>query len=176
MKYAITGHTRGLGQAITELVGSENVVGFSTSTGYDITEPSSRQRIINESMDCDVFINNAHAGYAQTQLLYELWDKWAELDRVIINIGSNTTDGIKKHPHEYSAQKASLDKANEQLANINKPCKVTMFRFGYIGTERILKYVDPASFINTSDAAQFIIDAMDMTRNYRLTSMTILPK
>jgi hypothetical protein len=176
MKYAITGHTKGLGEAITALLGSENVLGFSTSTGYDITEPSSRQRIINESMQCDVFINNAHADYAQTQLLYELWNRWAGLDKTIINISSNTTDGIKKHPHEYSAQKASLEKANEQLANMNTLCKVTMFRFGYIGTDRILKNVNPNSFINIGDAAQFIIDAVGMTRNYRLTSMTILPK
>lgn len=175
MKYAITGHTNGLGQAIANLLGNDNVVGFSKSTGYDITEPSSRQRIIKESMHCDVFINNAHAEYAQTQLLYELWDRWAGLDKTIINISSNTTDGIKKHTHEYSAQKASLEKANEQLANMNKPCKVTMFRFGYIGTERILKNVNPASFITTDDAAQFIIDAMQMTCKYRLTSMSILP-
>jgi hypothetical protein len=176
MNIAITGHTNGLGKAIVNLVGNDKVVGFSTSTGYDITDPLSRQCIIDKSIHCDVFINNAHDGYAQTQLLYELWDRWAELDKIIINIGSNTTDGIKRHPHEYSAQKASLEKANEQLANMNKPCKVTMFRFGYIGTERILSMVNPSSFINTNDAAQFIIDSVNMTRSYRLTSMTILPK
>jgi hypothetical protein len=176
MKYAITGHTAGLGKAIAHHVGVANTLGFSRSNGYDITNAQDRQRIVEAAQDCDVFINNAHADYNQTQLLYDLWQVWSEQDKIIVNIGSNTTDGIKYHPHEYSAQKASLEKANEQLANLNKPCRVTMFRFGYIGTERILNDYNPTSFIQLADAARCIIYALNLTHHYRLTSMSILPK
>lgn len=176
MKYAITGHTSGLGQAIAHYVGAANYTGFSRSNGYDIAVAEDRQRIVEAARDCDVFVNNAHSDYNQTQLLYDLWSEWADLDKIIVNIGSNTTDGIKIHPHEYSAQKASLEKANEQLANLGKPCRVTMFRFGYIGTERILTDHNPASFVTPADAARCIIYALSLTHNYRLTSMSILPK
>lgn len=176
MKYAITGHTRGLGQAIVRHVGEANAMGFSRSNGYDIAVAEDRQRIVEAIQECDVFVNNAHSEYNQTQLLYDVWSEWADRDKIIINIGSNTTDGIKPHPHEYSAQKASLEKASEQLASMNRPCKVTMFRFGYIGTERILADYNPASFVTPGDAARCIIYALRLTHNYRLTSMSILPK
>ena len=60
MKFAITGHTSGIGKAIAELCRTKGYqwIGFSRGTGYDISEDC--DKIVNESSDCDVFINNAH--------------------------------------------------------------------------------------------------------------------
>ena len=71
MKIAITGGTSGIGQALSnqyEHRGHE-VLRLSRRTGHNI-------RVIPKLADaiepCDVFVNNAQAGYAQTELLFEM--------------------------------------------------------------------------------------------------------
>lgn len=176
MKIAITGHTRGLGAAIVrQLSYGHSVTGYSKSTGFDITSKDDRRRIIADSSDCHVFINNAHCGYSQVELLYELWEEWKHTDKLIVNIGSNTTDGIKTHPHKYVAEKIALEKANEQLANLNMPCKVSIYRFGWIGTERVINNYNPSTYIKPDDAASFIVNTLMQSYNYRLVTATLLP-
>lgn len=176
MKFAITGHTRGLGAAIVRRLSyGHSFVGFSKSTGYNISDKEDRKLIIEQSHDCHVFVNNAHRDYSQTDLLYELWDMWKDQDKLIINIGSNTTDSIKPFPHKYVAEKIALEKASEQLANLNMPCKVSLYKFGWIGTERILKNYNPDNYILVDDAAEIIIQTSIITHNYKLTNVTILP-
>lgn len=176
MKFAITGHTRGLGAAIARQIScGHSFVGFSKSNGYNILDKEDRKLIIEQSSDCHVFVNNAHREYAQTDLLYELWDMWKDKNKLIVNIGSNTTDGIKLFPHKYTAEKIALEKASEQLANLNMPCKVSLYKFGWIGTERVLKDVNPENYILPIDAAKIIIDSIIQTYNYRLITTTILP-
>lgn len=113
MKYFITGTRRGLGEALSDLYGN------------------------CESLEeCDVFINCKHDGFSQVELLY----KAAELNKRIINIGSNSPDGIKKKPHKYAIEKAALDKANEQL--FYQGVNTTIVRFGYFDSPRVEKVQD----------------------------------
>ena len=65
MKIAITGHTQGIGKCAFKRL-SPNIIGFSKSTGYDITKFNDRKRIIEESKDCDIFINNAMKAHYET--------------------------------------------------------------------------------------------------------------
>ena len=90
MKYAITGHTQGIGLALANLL-TPNYIGFSSRNGYDITVKENRETIILQSADCDVFINNAYADFNQVTLLYELFKIWKGSDKIIVNIGSSTT-------------------------------------------------------------------------------------
>jgi NAD(P)-dependent dehydrogenase (short-subunit alcohol dehydrogenase family) len=173
MKYAITGHTDGLGRAISTKV---DHIGFSKSTGYDITNIEHRKNIIDQSINSDVFINNAYAEYAQTDLLYELYNEWKCLNKIIVNIGSNTTDGIKSYPHKYTAHKASLDKASEQLSNLKNNCRVILIKFGWIGTDRVIRDYQPTQYINTNDAAEMIINCVNISKKYNLTHFTCLPE
>ena len=56
MKIALTGHTSGIGKALYDILSQEHeVVCFSRSNGYDIQEDSAIERIVQESLDCDVF-------------------------------------------------------------------------------------------------------------------------
>jgi short-subunit dehydrogenase len=173
--YAITGHTAGIGKMLFETL-SPNIIGFSRTNGYDITVSNDRARITELSDSCDVFINNAHAGYGQTLMLYELFDKWKNKNKLIINIGSDTVCGIKSHPHLYSTQKAALDKGSEQLSHLNMPCKVTNLRFGYVGTDRILNSVNPASFIELTDIPEIINYIVKWSNKYRLTDILLRPQ
>jgi len=106
--FYITGTRRGLGQAL--------------STIYDTTDSLE---------ECDVFINCKHEEFEQVKLLYRA----AKLGKRIINIGSNSPDGIKKKPHIYAVEKAALDKANEQL--FYQGVNTTIIRFGYFDSPRV---------------------------------------
>lgn len=108
MYFFITGTRRGLGKALYTL--------------YDT---------VDQLQDCDVFINCKHNGFEQVELLY----KAAELNKKIINIGSNSPDQSKKTPHMYQIEKFALDKANEQL--FYQGVNTTIVRFGYFDSPRV---------------------------------------
>jgi NAD(P)-dependent dehydrogenase (short-subunit alcohol dehydrogenase family) len=88
MKIGITGHTKGLGHAFFNLFKSQGheVVGFSRSNGYDIVEKI--DNIIDSVNDFDMFINNAYAPIAQTELLSRMITEWQGTDKTIVNISS----------------------------------------------------------------------------------------
>ena len=108
MKFYITGTKRGLGKALKEK--------------YDTVDTLN---------DCDVFINCKHNGFEQVELLY----KAAELQKRIINIGSNAPDETKKQAHIYAVEKTALDKANHQL--YYQGINTTIVRFGYFDSPRV---------------------------------------
>ena len=88
MKIGITGHTKGLGHALFNLfkLQGHEVVGFSRSNGYDIVEK--KDDVINAVKDFDMFINNAYAPIAQTELLSRMITEWQGTDKTIVNISS----------------------------------------------------------------------------------------
>jgi len=90
MKVCITGHTKGIGQSLTTIFDSNHhqVIGFSRSNGYDINDFTARESIIIQSLDADIFINNAYDVVGQTELLKSLLNKWAGTDKLIVNISS----------------------------------------------------------------------------------------
>ena len=163
MKYAITGHTQGIGRRAFERL-SPNVIGFSKSTGYDITLKEHRDRIIHEASDCDVFINNATEGFGQTYLLIELAQTWKDLpEKKIINVGSRIAEMFSLPPNllhlaHYQAEKVAVKQMSTRLAPAVK-CKIEYRWFAYVGTEKILKkypHFTPSDYI-TEDAAVDII-------------------
>lgn len=174
---AVTGHTSGIGEQLFNHY-FPTAHGFSRSNGYDIDKPEDRKRMIDESADCDVFINSAYTWntMSQTVLMYELFDQWKDQDKLIVSIGSNTTDGIKKHAQPYTAGKAALDKACEQLSNLNKPCRVANIKFGYVGTERVIKDYNPSSVISLEHSVELVADVIKWNTLYRLQTITMIPR
>jgi hypothetical protein len=166
MKYAITGHSRNIGKFIYDRF-SPNAIGFSRSNGYDIFKREDRKRIIKESADCNVFINNAPAGFGQSELCLELWEEWKNQDKVIINVGSriaedHVTLGLS-HAHllKYSMHKRTLKTLSEDLNKINTPLKVKYKWFAYVGTPEILaKYphFTENDYITIEQAADIILN------------------
>ena len=74
MKIAITGHSAGIGKSFTSLLESRGhqVIGLSRRNGKNIR---SLHKILGDIIDCDMFINNAQEGFAQTELLNKHWIK-----------------------------------------------------------------------------------------------------
>ena len=163
MLIGITGHTSGIGKLIANHF---EVIGFSRSNGYDLTKDATIEKLLYDLNKCDVFINNAFPYvkesdykymHLQTEILYKVYNQWVDKSKLIINIGSNTTDGIKKKIWPYSAAKESLEKANEQLCYLNNSCSVSMLKLGYVDTERITNAFPNEKKILQSE----VIDSID---------------
>ena len=162
LKYAVTRHTYGIGKCLYDRL-SPNAIGFSKSSGYDITNKEDRQRIIKEAYDCDVFINNAPAAFGQTYLLIELFNVWKNLNKTIINVGSRiaevqTLPASHIHLLEYQAEKLILKEMSQRLTGY--PCNVQYKWFAYVGTEKILQkypHFTPNDYISVDQAADIIL-------------------
>lgn len=162
-KYALTGHTSGIGKRLYELL-SPGVQGFSLSTGYDITLSQDRRRVIDQVQDCDVFINNACAGFAQTQLYIELLQQWRDQDKIIINVGSRIAE-LEQLPYDrlnlmsYQAEKVALKEMSYRTPAGIK-CQVRYRWFGYVGTDRILSkypHFTASDYITVDRACEIIL-------------------
>jgi NAD(P)-dependent dehydrogenase (short-subunit alcohol dehydrogenase family) len=137
MIISITGHTSGLGLAIANYYSDHTVKGFSRSNGYDISTDICD--ITVSSQISDVFINNAYHDMAQVKILFSMYERWKDdSSKTILNISSNSGDGIKTFPHPYAIYKNALDKTVEQLQNCkDTKCRILNLRPGYIDTPRV---------------------------------------
>ena len=129
MKIAITGHSQAIGKAIADVYSGagHDIKGFSRGYGYDISLPQDRHRIVSEVTDCDVFFNNAYDfeggdAFAQTEMLFDIWQQWQGQHKTIVNISSSVTTrwDLNLMPPRYRTAKVSLETAAEYLWNKNQ--------------------------------------------------------
>lgn len=160
MRVALTGHTRGVGKAIADEVRKRgwDLVGFSRSNEYDIVNPIP---IIEAARDCDIFVNNAHFGYAQVVLLWSMAKTWADQpDKLIVSMGSLAADGIKPGRGLYAIYKKALDGLTEQLqSDPTIRCRISILRFGYVDTDMVA-HVD-APKLGPSEVARQLFHIID---------------
>ena len=173
MKVAITGHTSGIGLALSKtFLGS---VGFSKSNGFDLHKPFERQRMYGLIGDCDVFINNADLGWDQTVLLYELWEKWKDKEKIIVNIGSEAADQKKNFARQYNVHKLALQEACLQLQQADQPCKVVLVKPGYVDTPRVKNIL--ATKMDPSELASYIKGLIEMNHStFWIPVVTLYPR
>lgn len=136
MKIAITGHTAGIGQALAEAYYGNEIVGLSKREGNNIRNVSKIADLIEP---CDMFINNAQAGYAQTELLFEMARRWQGTRKHIVVISTMMTqDPVCPIPglgmDEYRIQKIALEQAVQQLRYRELEIRFTIVRPGDIAT------------------------------------------
>lgn len=179
MRIAITGHTSGIGKATVDLLEQNGFKcsGFSRSNGYDISNQEHLTKLANEIIDFDVFINNASSEWSQVELLYTVFNHWKNKTRRIINISSNSGDGIKTYAYKYAVEKAALDKATIQLNNIrDAKCRVTNIRPGWVNTPRIahLKIQDP--MLDVKDIAGTILYILSLPAHVNISLINLEAK
>ena len=137
MKIAITGGTAGIGLALAkqfEAIGHE-VVALSRRNGYNIR---SLPKVAGMIDPCDMFINNAQVGFAQTELLFDVWRRWEGQEKIIVNISTQMTDltvPSMREWDEYIIQKKALELANQLLENRNPWPRLLLVRPGRIATQ-----------------------------------------
>ena len=137
MKIAITGHSAGIGQALSNIYTAKGheVVGLSRRNGYNIR---SFPKVAGMIDPCDMFINNAQVGYAQTELLFEVWRRWRGQQKYIVNVGTQMTDMLlppKEEWDEYIIQKKALDLATQLLEQRSEWPRLLLVRPGGIATQ-----------------------------------------
>ena len=148
MKIAITGHKHGIGKAFAEQLSARGheIIGISRSDGENIRRITHTANLIEPA---DLFINNAQSNYAQTELLYEVWNRWAlwlppRHNKWIWNISTQATTipvdvmGIGA-PNEvdmsqYRTQKIALEEASKQLQYKEAWPKISIIRPGGVAT------------------------------------------
>jgi NAD(P)-dependent dehydrogenase (short-subunit alcohol dehydrogenase family) len=144
MKISITGHTAGIGRSFARRLRQEGheIVGISKREGHNIRNIP---KILPMIVDCDIWINNAQAGYAQTELLYKVWESWQDVPNKNIWLISTMLTRDFKIQHidgmtdtavvEYKNQKRALEDAFLQLKVMPGSPKMILIRPGAVATQ-----------------------------------------
>lgn len=175
-RYFVTGNNRGLGLVLSEYFSAD---GCSRTAGFDITKDI--DRIVNESVHYDVFINNAFDGppdtdwanYAQTNLLLAIYKKWKQINKQgwIFNIGSIGEKTIVAPDPEwetYRISKAALAHASKQCTQAYKQGLVN-FKTTLITPDRLDTPLSRSrdnwggSAVNCNDIVKFIDYAVSLS-------------
>lgn len=168
-RYYVTGNNRGLGQFLTNYFIAD---GSSRTTGLDITKDV--DKIAEQSLHYDVFINNAFDGppdtewanYGQVNLLHAVYKLWKQENKKgwIFNIGSVGEKSIVAPDPEfetYRVSKAALSHASKQCTQAFKqgvvPFKTTLITPDRLDTE-LSRSRDTwtGNGVNCEDIAKFI--------------------
>lgn len=178
MNVLITGGNKGLGLYLTE-----KLSGFSISraNGFDITKDI--KKIVEKSLEYDVFINNAFDGppqeewanFAQTNLYLALYDAWKNANKAghIFNIGSvgnKTIVSPEPRFETYRVSKAALEHASKQGSMAFKenkvPFKTTLITIDRIDTELVRSRPNyTGNAIDLKDIYDFIKFSLDINQN-----------
>lgn len=130
MKILITGHTKGIGKALTDYFTNDgnSVSGFSRSNGYDIGKEQTINKILDVIDSYDIFINNAYHYTGQTILLEKIIDCWRGTDKMIVNISSKMSylnaersghkDYILEKQKQNQIMKQNIFKGTPKLLNV----------------------------------------------------------
>jgi len=160
MKIAITGHSAGIGQALAkqyEQRGFE-IVGLSRRNGYNIRSIPKVARMIEP---CDMFINNAQIGYAQTELLFEICRQWRDVpNKHIINISTMMTLNPtvdKASMIEYKNQKQALESAHWELVHKQEWPQMTLVKPGEVKTG---EWSGPKA-VDVNKWAEFVVNTLE---------------
>lgn len=169
MKIAITGHTAGIGQALASQYSSlgHEIIGLSKREGNNI-------RVVPKIADliepCDMFINNAQSGYAQTELLFEMAQRWQGTRKKIIVISTMMTqDPVSVLPgldmDQYRIQKVTLEESVKQIRTRRLGIGISIVRPGNIATSPD-KTVPPAADVN--NWAKTLVEILTMAEKNNL--------
>ena len=178
MKIAITGHTAGIGQAFTKILESRGheIMGISRRTGENIRRIEHTASLIES---CYMFINNAQTQYAQTELLYAVWQRWQGQEKYIWNISTRMTEGpINSTPDgqndltmsQYRNQKLALEEASRQLRFKNAWPQISIIRPGGVATQQKFDNTDKA---NVDLWAKSIVDMFSHNENINISEISV---
>lgn len=171
MKISITGHTRGIGKAIAELY--PDVLGFSRSNGYDISDPASVQKIITESAHCDVFVNNAYHNFTQCDLLEGMFKLWQnDPSKTIVNIISRARYGLGQAKF-YGQTKIKLyDKAKNMMFTPKK-CRIININPGYVKTDMVAHVPNTVKMLSPEQLASMIKWCLDQPQGIEVGELSV---
>ena len=186
MKIGITGGTLGIGKALGDIYESRGheIIRLSRRNGYNI---QNTMNIADAIEPCDLFINNAQTGFAQTELLFEIARRWRDTNKQIIVISTimlmnpipSHTLGDRAHVHdpswlEYYIQKTALEQAVQQIRHTRPGITLTVVRPGATATENKNRAVPPAA--DAKVWAETLVNIFDCAgNNFVIPDITLGP-
>jgi len=139
-RIAITGHSAGIGQAFAKIYKEQghDVVGLSRRNGFNIRNIP---KLLGEIESCDIFINNAQIGFAQTELLFAVHQAWQgvpnkqiiSISTLMTSLPSSCIQGLDML--HYHVQKTTLEEAVRQLRGLQDWPKLCLIKPGKIDTQ-----------------------------------------
>jgi NAD(P)-dependent dehydrogenase (short-subunit alcohol dehydrogenase family) len=176
MKIAITGHSAGIGQALARVYQAQGheIVGLSKRNGHNIRNIP---KIISYIESCDMFINNAQAGFVQTELLFEIYKLWkSQVGKRIINISTMmTTQPVSTLPGidmiAYRNQKIALEEAHYQLQHLQDWPKLTLVRPGAVATQP--GQTSPRPYANVDHWATTLVRILDVGVDLEVSELSL---
>lgn len=163
MKIAITGHSAGIGLALSNLYQARGheVIGLSRRNGFNIR---SIPKIISQVEPCDIFINNAQVGFAQTELLFAMYELWSNKNKTIINISTMMTSEPSSclpgfDMIQYYVQKKTLEEAIVQLRGLHQWPRLILVKPGGVATQP--DQISPRPYANVDTWADYIVNTLD---------------
>lgn len=176
MKIAITGHTKGIGKALYDLLiyKGNTCYGFSRKNSYDISDAEDRDAIIFKAKDCDVFINNAWLDFYQVDLFNDIFSLWKEdKSKTIININSRSKYGISGNP-TYSATKKELAKVSyKAMFDNDKKCRIININPGYVKTDMTVDKHNSIPMLSAKECAEMILWALDQPQHIEIGELSM---
>ena len=169
---AITGHTAGIGQALAKRLEADGhtIVGLSKREGNNIRVIP---KIVEKIVPCDMWINNAQAGYAQTELLYKVCEQWKGLEtKLIWSIGTILSRAQQLPPieglgsfevSEYRTQKRALIDAIDTLRILAPNVKHCLVHPGAVATQ-----TERPDGANVDVWANYVVDSWYAARKNKL--------
>jgi hypothetical protein len=160
MKIAITGHSAGIGQALAKQYENRGheIVGLSRRNGYNIR---SIPKVAGMIDPCDMFINNAQVGFAQTELLFEICRRWRNLpNKHIINVSTMMTLNpilMEANMLEYKTQKQALEQAHWDLTHRQDWPQMVLIKPGEVKTG---EWSGPKA-VDVDKWAEFVVNTLE---------------
>lgn len=172
MRLAITGHTKGIGKAVADLY--PDYIGFSRSNGYDITISSNVARIIAESADCDVFVNNAYHDFVQCDLLEGIFEEWkGEPTKTIVNIISRARYGLGKAKFYGQTKMELYNKAKNIMFHPDKRCRIININPGYVKTDMVAHVPESVKMLTPEQLALMIKWCLDQPQGIEVGELSV---
>jgi NAD(P)-dependent dehydrogenase (short-subunit alcohol dehydrogenase family) len=175
MKIALTGHTSGIGKALYDILSKDHeVVCFSRTNGYDISHQRIMDQIVQESLDCDVFINNAYYSLSQVNILNKLWYFWKrDKTKTIVNISSvSKYPGLSGNESGYSAHKAALShQALLLMFKTKRKCRMINVNPGWV--ESKMTEGNPADMLTAPECAEQIVHAIYLPQHIEIGELSL---
>ena len=176
MKIIITGHTRGVGKILYERykAAGHEVLGYSASSGFNLSREDKQIFVARELKTADVFINNA-PGLFQHQMLIRALDSMSgRKGTVVCSLSSLTSRYGVGQSLEYSAEKAAVDivSATHQQRSPDRWPASLLYRAGYIDTDRSANKTAPK--VSAKDVADMIIWSVQAAHEDRFRVNEIL--
>lgn len=193
MKIAITGHSSGIGKGLYDFYSKDyEVIGFSKDNGYDIENFSD---ILEQSINCNLFINNAYSYYKQSEIIKAWAEQHKEQKHLIISTSSIAAEPLAEietyYPHliDYAKEKYAINCTSWEVNHLGYQCKSSVIMPGVVNTnfynpydtqevsaiELYNKVIETNSIIHVEDLVKtinFIVESWN-GRNF-ISNMTVL--